>query len=72
MDAAAEAETRGWKMSQDVTAEHLRLMAEKGMTISTPDATFSAELERIGGTLTAEWLKRAGAGGEEIIAAYRK
>ena len=72
MDAAAEAETRGWKMSQDVTAEHLKLMTEKGMTISTPDATFNAELERIGGTLTAEWLKRAGAGGEEIIAAYRK
>ena len=61
MDAAAEAETRGWKMSQDVTAEHLKLMAEKGMTISTPDAKFLAELEPVGKTLTAEWLKKAGA-----------
>lgn len=72
MDAAAEAETRGWKMSQDVTAEHLKLMAEKGMTISTPDAKFRAELEPIGKTLTEEWVKKAGTAGEQIIAAYRK
>ena len=39
-DAAAEAETRGWKMSQDVTAEHLKLMADKGMQIGEPDAKF--------------------------------
>jgi TRAP-type C4-dicarboxylate transport system substrate-binding protein len=50
MDAAAEAETRGWKMSQEVRAE----------------------LEPIGTTLTAEWLKKAGPGGEQIIEAYRK
>ena len=72
MDAAAEAETRGWKMSQDVTSEHLKLMAEKGMIITAPDARFRAELEPIGATLTAEWLKKAGQAGEQIIAAYRK
>jgi TRAP-type C4-dicarboxylate transport system substrate-binding protein len=72
MDAAAEAETRGWKMSEDVTAEHLKLMGEKGMSIGVPDAKFRAELEPIGATLTAEWLKKAGPAGEQIIAAYRK
>ena len=60
MDAAAEAETRGWKMSQEVTAEHLKLMADKGMRSAAPDAKFRAELEPIGDTLTAEWLKKAG------------
>ena len=59
-------------MSQDVTSEHLKLMAEKGITITAPDAKFRAELEPIGATLTAEWLKKAGQAGEQIIAAYRK
>lgn len=71
-DAAAEAETRGWKMSEDVTAEHLKVMADKGMSISVPDEKLRADLQRIGDTLTAEWLKKAGAAGEQIIAAYRK
>jgi TRAP-type C4-dicarboxylate transport system substrate-binding protein len=72
MDAAAEAETRGWKMSQEVTADHLKIMTDKGMQISTPDAKFRAELEPIGKTLTTEWLKRAGPAGEAVIAAFRK
>lgn len=72
MDAAAEAETRGWKMAEDVTAEHLKLMAEKGMQISTPDANFIAELQRLGQTLTDEWLKKAGPVGQKVIAEYRK
>jgi TRAP-type C4-dicarboxylate transport system substrate-binding protein len=59
-------------MSQEVTAEHLKLMADKGMTVTTPDPKFRAELEPIGATLTAEWLKKAGPAGEQIIAAYRK
>jgi TRAP-type C4-dicarboxylate transport system substrate-binding protein len=72
LDAATEAETRGWKLSADVTAEHLKIMADKGMTISAPDAKLRAELQRVGDTLTAEWLKKAGATGEQIISAYRK
>jgi TRAP-type C4-dicarboxylate transport system substrate-binding protein len=72
LEAAAEAETRGWKLSADVTAEHLKIMADKGMTISAPDDKLRAELQRVGDTLTAEWLKKAGATGEQIISAYRK
>jgi TRAP-type C4-dicarboxylate transport system substrate-binding protein len=72
LDAAAEAETRGWQMSVDVTAEHLKLMADKGMQISTPDANFLAELQRVGETLTKEWLKKAGPVGEKVVADYRK
>jgi TRAP-type C4-dicarboxylate transport system substrate-binding protein len=72
MDAAAEAETRGWQMSRDVTAEHLKLMADKGMQITTPDANFVAELERVGKTLTEDWLKKAGPVGQQLIAEFRK
>ena len=72
LDAAAEAEKRGWKMSGEVTVEQLKLMSDKGMTITVPDDKFRAELEPIGKALTAEWLKKAGAAGEQIIAAFRK
>jgi len=72
LDAAAEAETRGWQMSVDVTAEHLKLMADKGMQISPPDANFVAELQRVGETLTKEWLKKGGPVGEKLVADYRK
>ena len=57
-------------MSQDVTAEHLKLMADKGMHHQLRRTLSSvAELQPIGATLTAEWLKKAGPAGEQLVAA---
>jgi TRAP-type C4-dicarboxylate transport system substrate-binding protein len=70
-DAAAKAETRGWKASQDVTDEQIKVLKDKGMNIGEPSPQFLAELQKIGDMLIAEWLKKAGPSGEAIIKAYR-
>jgi TRAP-type C4-dicarboxylate transport system substrate-binding protein len=70
-DAAIKAETRGWKASQDVTDEQIKVLKDKGMNIAEPSPQFLAELQKIGDMLIAEWLKKAGPSGEAIIKAYK-
>jgi hypothetical protein len=42
------------------------------MKISPPSETVRRELRAIGETMTAEWLKTAGAEGQAVIEAYRR
>ena len=71
LDAAAEAETRGWEMSAAETADKIATLEENGMSIDQPTDTLSAELSEIGETMTAEWLEDAGDEGAALIEAYR-
>jgi TRAP-type transport system periplasmic protein len=71
-DAAAAAESRGWKASQDLNEGYKKTMAEKGITVLAPTPAMKAELAKVGETMAAEWAKRAGAEGEAILAAFRK
>lgn len=71
LDAAAEAETRGWEMSEAETAEGIATLEANGMVISQPTETLAAELSRIGETMTGEWLADAGAEGEALVERYR-
>ena len=70
--AAAAAEARGWAMSEKLDGEYVRELAAKGMAITQPGDALRRELAAIGETMTAEWLKAAGADGQAIIDAYRK
>jgi len=70
--AGARAEERGWKVSQERSDWYLAELAKHGMTIVTPSAQLMTELGKIGETLFDDWLKRAGADGAAINAAYRK
>lgn len=70
LDAAAEAETRGWEMSAEETAAKMATLEENGMTVSAPSETLSAELAEIGATMTQEWLENAGDEGQQVIDAY--
>jgi TRAP-type C4-dicarboxylate transport system substrate-binding protein len=72
LKAAAEAETRGRKISEEKTAWYFKELAAKGMKVQAPSATFKAELGKVGETLTADWAKKAGAAGEAVVNAYRK
>ena len=47
-------------------------MAAKGIKILQPPAKLTAEFEAIGKQMTEEWVKKAGADGEAILAGYRK
>ena len=70
--AAAAAETRGWKTSESENENHLKTMASKGIKILQPSAKLTAEFEAIGKQMADEWIKKAGADGEAVLAKYRK
>jgi TRAP-type C4-dicarboxylate transport system substrate-binding protein len=72
LKAAADAETRGWKISQEKTQWYLEQLAKNGMTVAPPAPAFAAELKKIGDTMTGEWIKQAGSDGQAIVDAYRK
>ena len=69
--AAAVAEKRGWELSKQREQAANKLLADNGMTVAAPDAALMGALGKIGETISAEWLKAAGADGEAILKAYR-
>ena len=72
LQAAAAAEDRGWKLSQQKDKEYLALLAKGGMTIAEPSPQLKADMRKVGATMLQEWLQKAGAEGQTIIDAYRK
>ncbi|HET9687376.1 MAG TPA: TRAP transporter substrate-binding protein [Pseudolabrys sp.] len=72
LKAAATAETRGWKMWQDKSGWYLEQLKSHGMKVQPPGDTLKSGLKKVGDQLTADWLKKAGADGEAVIAAYKK
>ena len=71
LKAAAEAETRGWKLSQEKNEWYKKALAEKGMTIHRPHAKLKADLEQVGGIMLADWEKTAGPEGQALVAEYK-
>jgi TRAP-type transport system periplasmic protein len=72
LKAAADAETRGWKTSEEKTAWYLGELKKNGMNVAAPSAQLKADFQKIGATMTEEWLQKAGADGKAIIDAFKK
>ncbi|CAN1560835.1 DctP TRAP-type C4-dicarboxylate transport system, periplasmic component [Rhabdaerophilaceae bacterium] len=72
LKAAAEAETRGWKIAEEKTQWYLKELAAKGMKVLPPSPALKDGLAKIGEQLTADWLKRAGAEGQAVVDAFKK
>jgi TRAP-type C4-dicarboxylate transport system substrate-binding protein len=72
LKAAAKAEQRGWKMSQDKTAWYGDQLKAHGMKVQPPGETLKTGLKSIGDQLTADWLKRAGPDGQTVVDSYKK
>lgn len=72
LKAAASAETRGWAISEQKDADFVKELAAKGMKIAAPSDAVRKELMTIGETMTADWLKTAGADGQAIVDAFRR
>ena len=70
--AAAAAETRGWKISEEKNGWYLDQLRAKGMTIHKPSAQLTADLKKAGEALLADWLKKSGAEGQKLVADYKK
>jgi TRAP-type C4-dicarboxylate transport system substrate-binding protein len=69
--AAAAAEKRGWEMSRQREKEGNEILAKNGMTLHKPDASMMAEFQRVGRLVADEWLKKAGAEGQQILKSFR-
>ncbi len=72
LKAAADAEVRGWKVSEEKNGWYLDQLKAKGMNIVTPTAQLSADLKKVGDVMLADWLKKAGADGQAVVDAFRK
>ncbi len=70
--AAAEAEARGWKISQEKNDWYKKALTEKGMKIMAPAPKLMADMKQVGGIMLADWEKKAGADGAALLSAYRK
>ncbi len=72
LKAAAEAEVRGRRIAEERTNWFLKELAAKGMKVMPPSPAFKEGLGKVGETLTADWLKKAGADGQAVIDAFKK
>jgi TRAP-type C4-dicarboxylate transport system substrate-binding protein len=72
LKAAADAETRGWKASEEKTSFYLAELKKNGMNVQPPSAQLKADFQKIGAQMTEEWLKTAGADGKAIVDAFKK
>jgi TRAP-type C4-dicarboxylate transport system substrate-binding protein len=71
LEAAADAEKRGWEFAKQRELAANKELAANGMTLIEPDAAMKAAYRKVGDVMLAEWIKTAGADGEVIIKAYR-
>ena len=71
LEAAADAEKRGWAFGKQREQSADRELAANGMTLHEPDAAMKAAFRKVGELMLAEWQKSAGAEGAAIIKAYR-
>jgi TRAP-type C4-dicarboxylate transport system substrate-binding protein len=72
LKAAADAEVRGWKMSQEKNDWYKKALTEKGMKIVPPSAKLASDMKQVGSIMLADWEKKAGADGAAVLGAYRK
>jgi len=70
--AAADAETRGWKISTEKNSWYLEHLRKNGMTVDAGSPALRAELKKIGESMVADWVKHTGADGQAIISAFQK
>ena len=71
LKAAADAETRGWKLSQEKNSWYVDQLKAKGMNIAKPSEQLTADLRKVGNYMLAEWQRKAGDEGRKVVEAYR-
>ena len=59
-------------MAEEITGTQIKTLQDKGMTVSTPSPEFRGQLEKVGATLTEEWVKKAGDVGQAVVKKIRE
>jgi TRAP-type C4-dicarboxylate transport system substrate-binding protein len=68
--AAADAEQRGWQLSQAVAAESTQALRAAGMKTERVPLDFEAELKRLGERFSREWVRSVGNEANAIFVPY--
>ncbi len=71
-EAASAAEKRGWEASKAETDAKIKIMEDNGIIVSEPSPALVKRLEKVGDTMTKEWLERAGEDGQALLDAYHQ
>jgi TRAP-type C4-dicarboxylate transport system substrate-binding protein len=71
-DCATKAESAGLQKSKDANDAALLTLKKNGMMVMQPSETFAAELQKIGSTMTDEWVAKAGDAGKTVIGNFKK
>ena len=71
LEAAANAEKAGWGKARELSDWYKEQLTANGMVVEGPSDKLKADFQKIGDTMTAEWLERAGASGKAVIDAYK-
>jgi TRAP-type C4-dicarboxylate transport system substrate-binding protein len=72
LEAAARAEDRGWKRSEELNEQYKKTLAEKGIKVSPATDAMKAEIKAVGQTMAKEWAEKAGPDGAKLIADFTK
>ena len=72
LKAAADAEVRGLAASKKANTDSLDKLKANGMNILPPPPQLSADMKKVGQTMLAEWLDKAGAEGKQLVDAFNK
>jgi len=67
LEAAKEAEKRGWEMSQMETHKQTDTLAKNGLKVSKPTDALMQSLKSIGTEMLSDWKKAAGSDGEKLL-----
>ena len=69
---SAEAQKRGWEVSEKKNKSDKEILAKNGMTVGPPSPALKNDLDRVGRIMVAEWIRAAGEEGQKIITAFKK
>jgi TRAP-type C4-dicarboxylate transport system substrate-binding protein len=69
---AEKAGEQGTAKARELAGWYLEQLAQHGMTVAPPSQELRADFQKIGQTMTEEWLQRTGADGKAIVEQYRQ
>jgi TRAP-type C4-dicarboxylate transport system substrate-binding protein len=72
LKAGAEAETRGWALSQAKNKEYIELLKKNGMQVLPPSPQLKADMKKVGDTMLQEWIQKAGPEGQALVDTFKK
>ena len=71
LKAAADAEATGWAKAEELADWYVEQLSAEGMTVGPASDGLRDDFKKIGETMAAEWLEKAGDKGKKVIDAYK-